>query len=454
MVLSANGVRIVHNFSASETQLPRTGIPRSARFLFAGIVPAARRNDGTQAIVAPDGSRILEFDRSGRFLRSVGDLVLKHVVGVESEGAAWLVTERDGIHLRINSEGAVLSSFSSAFGTSLLASIPDGYVASRSPFAITTAPLPPRSPLLADLSADGQIRAMIDTTLRPSTPEAASLANAGTIAARDSMVFFAFLAKDEVRAYDLLGRLRWVSDRGLAWATPPAIAETPSGAELHFRPVTLAMTATERGLLLLSYADSSEGALRLDVLDPETGVLTRSTAIGRGPWLVSLDPNGALWLARPDIIERLATPGERPSFPDFRLPTIAGDTFDLASVRGRIALVNFWASWCPPCRAEFPLMNQLSREFPKEDFVIVAVNEDVDESAARGFLAEFPASFVVPLGRGRMQEKVGYRGLPFTVLLDREGRIIDRLFGFGGSSQFIALRRRISGAIAERGAKR
>jgi cytochrome c biogenesis protein CcmG/thiol:disulfide interchange protein DsbE len=141
----------------------------------------------------------------------------------------------------------------------------------------------------------------------------------------------------------------------------------------------------------------------------------------------------------------------RASFPDFRLSTIAGDSFDLASVRGKVTLVNFWASWCPPCRAEFPLMNQLARDFAGQDFAIVAVNEDIDESAARKFLKELPASFVVPLGRGQMQEKVGYRGLPFTVLLDRNGAVIERLFGFGGATQFSALRKRIAVAIAERG---
>jgi thiol-disulfide isomerase/thioredoxin len=449
VVESRNGVRIVHNSSAPETQTPQRGIARDARLLFSGVVPAARRPDGTQAIVAPSGNRILEFDRRGRFQRSIGDLVVRHLVGIAADSADWIVTEREGTHLRIGSSGASQGEFSSAFGTSLLATIPDGYVAGRSPFAITTSRLPPGSPLLVDLGVDGQIRAMIDTTLATTTPEASFLANAGTIAARDSMVFFGFLARDEIRAYDLRGRLRWISDRGLDWATVPSIEETPSGAELHFRPVTLGMTTTERGLFVLSYADTAESALRLDVFDQQTGVLVRTSGFTPGPWLMTLDSRGALWLAPIDTVDRLAPPPARPLFPGFRLSTTAGDTFDLASVRGKVALVNFWASWCAPCRAEFPLMNQLSREFPGGDFVIVAVNEDVDEKAARRFLQELPANFVVPLGRGRMQEKVAYRGLPFTVLLDRNGAVIERFFGFGGTAQFALLRQRIAVAIRE-----
>ena len=94
-------------------------------------------------------------------------------------------------------------------------------------------------------------------------------------------------------------------------------------------------------------------------------------------------------------------------------------------------------------------MNRLARELRGQPFTIVAVNEDVVESAARAFLREMPADFVIPLGRGAMQSRVGYRGLPFTVLLDRDGRVLERFFGFGGATQFAALRQRIDRAIAE-----
>lgn len=94
-------------------------------------------------------------------------------------------------------------------------------------------------------------------------------------------------------------------------------------------------------------------------------------------------------------------------------------------------------------------MNRLSRELAMKPFTIVAVNEDVDEKAARNFLRDVPAEFVIPLGRGAMQARVGYRGLPYTVLLNREGQILERYFGFGGPAQFRALRQRIDGAVGE-----
>jgi thiol-disulfide isomerase/thioredoxin len=109
--------------------------------------------------------------------------------------------------------------------------------------------------------------------------------------------------------------------------------------------------------------------------------------------------------------------------------------------------VNFWASWCAPCRAEFPMMNRLHQEYAARGLTIVAVNEDVREASARRFLAEFQPRFTTAIGGGKMQEIVGYRGLPFTILLDRQGRVISRFFGFGGRDQYRLLSREIERAL-------
>ena len=282
-----------------------------------------------------------------------------------------------------------------------------------------------------------------------SAPSAGFLSNAGFVAAHDSLFFFASFTRDEIRAYDLRGRTRWISDRSIKWASTPRVEQTPSGGTLRFSAVNLGIAANEHGVFVLSYADTTEKRLRLDVLDAETGVLLKTALLAQGSWLFSLNERGALWVAPADTLTALATPRARTTLPSFRLATTTGDTFDLASTRGRITLVNFWASWCPPCREEFPLMNRLSRELAMKPFTIVAVNEDVDEKAARNFLRDVPAEFVIPLGRGAMQARVGYRGLPYTVLLNREGQILERYFGFGGPAQFRALRQRIDGAVGE-----
>ena len=449
VVDSRLGVRLVHNTSPAEGITPRRGLPSRARLLFAGVAPAAHRSDGTQAVIAPDGARILEFDRSGRFVRSLGDTSLVKAVGVSAGADGWLVTEREGRVLSLASDGSVTAGFEVPFGSAVVAPFMDGLIAARSPFAISTAPVSFRAPLLIETTLSGQIRASFDTVVSNLDPQSAFLMNAGLVAARDSMIIFAFFTRDEIRAYDNRGRLRWVSDRSMQWPRPPGVQASPSGPTLRFSAVNLGVAMDEENVLVLSYADSTEASVRLDVLDLETGVLAKSFRVERGPWLISRDDRKSFWIAPVDTLASLATPRARSSFPTFHLATLDGGTFDLASTRGRVTLVNFWASWCPPCREEFPLMNRLARELRDQPFTIVAVNEDVSESAARKFLEDTPATFAIPMGGGKMQARVGYRGLPFTVLLDRDGRIIERFFGFGGPTQFALLRRRIDRALAE-----
>jgi len=106
--------------------------------------------------------------------------------------------------------------------------------------------------------------------------------------------------------------------------------------------------------------------------------------------------------------------------------------------------VNFWASWCAPCREEFPHMAELYRDFAKRRFAIAAISDDVSDTKMRAFVREFRPPFPVLVGEGRMKAVYHYRGLPYSVLLDRNGRIIERIFGFGGDQEFSRLRATIT----------
>src|SRR2546425_12390393 len=92
----------------------------------------------------------------------------------------------------------------------------------------------------------------------------------------------------------------------------------------------------------------------------------------------------------------------------------------------RSTLVNFWASWCDPCRDEFPHMAQLYREFDRKDFDIAAISDDVDSGKMLAFVRRFGPPFPILVGGGRMRQTYHYRGLPYSVLLDRRGRVIER----------------------------
>jgi hypothetical protein len=89
-------------------------------------------------------------------------------------------------------------------------------------------------------------------------------------------------------------------------------------------------------------------------------------------------------------------------------------------------------------------MAELYREFDRRDFAIVAISDDVDRGKMLAFVREFRPSFPVLVGGGRMKATYHYRGLPYSVLLDRRGRVIERLFGFGGAAEFRTLRATIA----------
>lgn len=107
------------------------------------------------------------------------------------------------------------------------------------------------------------------------------------------------------------------------------------------------------------------------------------------------------------------------------------ESLDLASFRGKVVYLDFWASWCAPCRESFPWMNRMQGELAADGLVIVAVNVDRERAAAEQFLASHPARFrVVYDPDGKLPEKFGVRVMPTTFILDRQGHVRSRHEGF------------------------
>ncbi len=98
---------------------------------------------------------------------------------------------------------------------------------------------------------------------------------------------------------------------------------------------------------------------------------------------------------------------------------------DLAAHRGKVVYVDFWASWCVPCKQSFPWMNTMHRQYGKDGLVIIAVNMDQVRAEANAFLSKYPAEFKVhydPEGKLAPQFKV--RGMPTSALLGRDGKVL------------------------------
>ncbi len=127
-------------------------------------------------------------------------------------------------------------------------------------------------------------------------------------------------------------------------------------------------------------------------------------------------------------------PAPRQGFlaPTFELETLDGELLSLASLRGQVVLVNLWASWCPPCRAEMPAIQALYEEYQDQGFVVLAVNMTFQDSlsAAAAFVQEYGLTFPILLDRsGEVGRLYHMRALPSTFILDREGMIREVVVG-------------------------
>ena len=128
----------------------------------------------------------------------------------------------------------------------------------------------------------------------------------------------------------------------------------------------------------------------------------------------------------------LTRPASRTALaPEFALPDLEGTAQRLSDFRGNVVLLNFWATWCPPCRAEMPSMEALYQAYKDQGFVILAVSSDVQGAAVvQPFMEGYRLSFPSLLDTtGRVNGLYGVRSIPTSYLLDRHGRVVSREIG-------------------------
>ena len=103
----------------------------------------------------------------------------------------------------------------------------------------------------------------------------------------------------------------------------------------------------------------------------------------------------------------------------------------LAPVEGRVVWVDFWASWCVPCRRSFPWLNSMHRKYGAEGLQIIAVNLDKDRALADRFLAEVPAEFALRFDpAGELAKHYGVQAMPSSYLIDADGNVLATHAGF------------------------
>jgi peroxiredoxin len=116
--------------------------------------------------------------------------------------------------------------------------------------------------------------------------------------------------------------------------------------------------------------------------------------------------------------------------PDFALKDTSGRTVSFSSVKGKVVLLNFWATWCPPCKAEMPSMNRLYNSMKVRGLEIIAVSSDSSLSGIKDFLAKSRVDFLV-LHDEKKAVSLQYKvfSMPTTFLIDRNGSIVEKFYG-------------------------
>lgn len=133
----------------------------------------------------------------------------------------------------------------------------------------------------------------------------------------------------------------------------------------------------------------------------------------------------------PPLSHSLTTQPAKPA-PALKLKDTDGTLHDFAQLRGKVVLVNFWATWCPPCRREMPSMQRLKDTLAGEAFEVLAVDVGEDADTIQAFTSQLDTQLTFPIlldTRGRTMREWKVAGLPTTYLVDKQGRIVASAVG-------------------------
>jgi len=126
--------------------------------------------------------------------------------------------------------------------------------------------------------------------------------------------------------------------------------------------------------------------------------------------------------------------------PAFTLAARSGQDVSLAQYKGQVVMINFWASWCGPCRQEMPLLESIYKKYNKMGFTMLGVNVEPDSNAANEWLKATPVSFPILYDRDSKVSKLyDVAGMPSTVIIDRSGklRVLHRGYKPGDENEYL-----------------
>lgn len=440
-------VRHVETRQAAQLLVLDSGTPSpDARVLW--LEGRATNVVGDRTMVVDRDGQLLSIDRQ---LRTHARKVDGAVGGwrsalVSSTGDLWLTDGRGNV-VRLDRRGVRHSRPMTPFDApSISATTSDNLLwLARSTDQLTGAVDAVPGPLLAAMDTLGVVQHRVARVHRPAHALLETMENAGHLVVHDSTLCFAPFIRDQLVALRESGDSLWVSSRALPHTSGKPRFEVKDGkVVIDYRPVNLGLSMGPDGLLyVLSTSDGDMTSTRLDVFDPGSGGLRRTAMLKLTDPTLAVDTERRVHLLAASHVLGTGSQPVRKNTPRVNLALLDGGRVNSDTLRGRVVLVNLWASWCAPCRAEMPALDSLQQRVAGDDVVFLSINEDAKASDARTFMTTRKFAFPVALGGPHQHEKFGALGLPATILIDREGREVRRWMGYAGPAQIEEIRRAV-----------
>ncbi len=452
-VTVAAGVSYITHREAPQVLVPDTMPPAAGARLLWYHGRAVLSSQDTAVVVDDDG-RLLRVDAAltAHALAVASRPDAWRSAMLSSSGTMWLTDDGNRI-VRVSRDGVPHGVPSTEFEAAqpVAAGAGDHVWLVRSTAQLTGTPHEGRAPLLIAMDSLGQITLRLGTAHVPAHVLLEPMANAGFLAVRDQVVFFAPFIRDQLVAMTARGDTLWVASRGLAHTSGDPRFEVRNGSVvIDYHPVNLGLVLGPDSLLyLLSTRDAEMSATRLDIFDPGTGALLRTAILDRMDPTLAVTRDGRVYLL--PVLQRSGTLNRmtRPAVARIDLSLLSGGRVTSDSLYGRLTLMNFWASWCGPCRAELPALDSLQQRLTGQSVAFVSINEDSERAAAAAFMQQGGYRFPVALGGAGLHERFGAAGLPFTMLVDTDGREAARWSGYAGPTQIKAIAAAITAELRD-----